>query len=413
MTAKKSTSPRLPKFSAATPESKRTREILFGGFLILISLLLFIAFTSYFFSWKQDQSTLNALTDRTVESANILSKLGAAVSHFLIFKSFGLAAYILAYLFGITGLIFFFNTKKERLLAQWTWGLYYSLWFALLFGYYSKILPVFSGVMGFEIADFISDYIGSIGMGTLLVFGSLIFIVLHWKVTPEALILKIKPLFKKSNNPTEETIVSKYMDYLLTKGEKPKSVYQFMKEIDLEESDFYSISSSFEDIEIKIFTLFYENTINLLKKNPEFDKYDSKEQLLSFYFTFFENLTANRSYVLLSLKNEKMKLKGLKKLSGLKKSFKHFIDSLNIEKIDLKQEKLQRIQDKGFEEGFWLQLLLTMKFWMEDTSSSFEKTDLFIEKSIQATFDIINTAPIKSFFDFGKFIYKERTNFKL
>jgi hypothetical protein len=211
----------------------------------------------------------------------------------------------------------------------------------------------------------------------------------------------------------EETIVSKYMDYLLTKGEKPKSVYQFMKEIDLEESDFYSISSSFEDIEIKIFTLFYENTINLLKKNPEFDKYDSKEQLLSFYFTFFENLTANRSYVLLSLKNEKMKLKGLKKLSGLKKSFKHFIDSLNIEKIDLKQEKLQRIQDKGFEEGFWLQLLLTMKFWMEDTSPSFEKTDLFIEKSIQATFDIINTAPIKSFFDFGKFIYKERTNFKL
>jgi len=179
MTAKKSTSPRLPKFSAATPESKRTREILFGGFLILISLLLFIAFTSYFFSWKQDQSTLNALTDRTVESANILSKLGAAVSHFFIFKSFGLAAYILAYLFGITGLIFFFNTKKERLLAQWTWGLYYSLWFALLFGYYSKILPVFSGVMGFEIADFTSDYIGSIGMGTLLVFGSLIFIVLH------------------------------------------------------------------------------------------------------------------------------------------------------------------------------------------------------------------------------------------
>ena len=209
MTAKKSTSPRLPKFSAATPESKRTREILFGGFLILISLLLFIAFTSYFFSWKQDQSTLNALTDRTVESANILSKLGAAVSHFFIFKSFGLAAYILAYLFGITGLIFFFNTKKERLLAQWTWGLYYSLWFALLFGYYSKILPVFSGVMGFEIADFTSDYIGSIGMGTLLVFGSLIFIVLHWKVTPEALILKIKPLFKKSNNPTEESIVSK------------------------------------------------------------------------------------------------------------------------------------------------------------------------------------------------------------
>jgi S-DNA-T family DNA segregation ATPase FtsK/SpoIIIE len=204
MTAKKSTSPRLPKFSAATPESKRTREILFGGFLILISLLLFIAFTSYFFSWKQDQSTLNALTDRSVGSANILSKLGAAVSHFFIYKLFGLAAYILAYLFGVTGLIYFFNTKKERLLSQWTWGLYYALWFALLFGYYTNLLPVFSGVMGFEITDFITDYIGSIGMGTLLVFGSLIFIVLHWKITPEALVLKLKSLFIKSNSPEEE-----------------------------------------------------------------------------------------------------------------------------------------------------------------------------------------------------------------
>ena len=204
MTAKKSTSPRLPKFSAATPESKRTREILFGGFLILISLLLFIAFTSHFFNWKQDQSTLNAMTDRSVGSANILSKLGAAVSHFFIYKLFGLAAYILAYLFGVTGLIYFFNTKKEHLLSQWTWGLYYALWFALLFGYYTNLLPVFSGIMGFEITDFITDYIGSIGMGTLLIFGSLIFIVLHWKITPEALVLKLKSLFIKSNSPEEE-----------------------------------------------------------------------------------------------------------------------------------------------------------------------------------------------------------------
>ena len=122
MTAKKSTSPRLPKFSAATPESKRTREILFGGFLILISLLLFIAFTSYFFSWKQDQSTLNALTDRSVGSANILSKLGAAVSHFFIFKSFGLAAYILAYLFGSNRADLFLQHQKRTLTCSMDLG---------------------------------------------------------------------------------------------------------------------------------------------------------------------------------------------------------------------------------------------------------------------------------------------------
>jgi len=44
------------------PQKKRSKEILFGGFLILLSLLLFIAFTSYYLTWKIDQSTLGNLT---------------------------------------------------------------------------------------------------------------------------------------------------------------------------------------------------------------------------------------------------------------------------------------------------------------------------------------------------------------
>ena len=206
MKAKKSTSPRVPKFSASTGEIIRKRQILFGGFLILVSLLLFLAFTSYFFSWKQDQSTLDALSDRSVKSVNILSKLGASVSHFFVYKLFGFSAFILTYLFCITGLVYFFNSKKERLLKQWTWGLYYTLWFSLLFGYYSKTFPLFSGMTGFEITDFISDYIGSIGMGVILIFGSLIFIVLHWKITPEFIVLKIKPFFDKEKIQEEEKL---------------------------------------------------------------------------------------------------------------------------------------------------------------------------------------------------------------
>ncbi|MDG1503318.1 MAG: TetR/AcrR family transcriptional regulator, partial [Flavicella sp.] len=49
----------------------------------------------------------------------------------------------------------------------------------------------------------------------------------------------------------------------------------------------------------------------------------------------------------------------------------------------------------------------------EDSSPSFEKTDVLIEKSVQASFDAMNTQPVKSFIDLGKFIVKERMNFKL
>ena len=100
-------------------------------------------------------------------------------------------------------------------------------------------------------------------------------------------------------------------------------------------------------------------------------------------------------------------------LSDLRTHFKNFVKTLDIETIDFKQESIEKVQEKGREEFFWLQLLITLKFWMEDSSPSFEKTDVLIEKSVQASFDAMNTQPVKSFIDLGKFIVKERMNFKL
>jgi len=208
-------------------------------------------------------------------------------------------------------------------------------------------------------------------------------------------------------------IVSAYIDILLETGKKPASVFKFAKELGIDERIFYKHFSSFEHLEKKVFTLFFDNAITLLEKNEDYKEYDSKNKLLSFYFTYVEILTENRSYVLLALNETKNPLKNLKKLEGLKNSFSHFIDKIDIEEIDFKQEKLEKIQSKGIEEGFWIQFLMILKFWMEDTSASFEKTDIFIEKSVHATFDVINTKPVKSFIDLGKFLLKEKMNFKL
>ena len=207
-------------------------------------------------------------------------------------------------------------------------------------------------------------------------------------------------------------IVSKYIDTLLETGKKPSSIYKFSKDNGIEEKDFYKFFSSFEHLEKNIFILFFDNAITLLNKTEDFKNYDAKNKLLSLYFTFFEILTENRSYVLLALKDSKNSLKNLKKLEELKKTFSDFIFELQIEKLDFKQEKLEKLQEKGIQEGFWIQFLMIIKFWIDDTSSSFEKTDIFIEKSVHASFDIINTTPVKSFLDLGKFMLKEKMDFK-
>lgn len=207
---------------------------------------------------------------------------------------------------------------------------------------------------------------------------------------------------------SDNDILSFYMDYVLEHNEKPTSVYSFAKANNFEESKFYEFFGSFEVIEKHIFKAFFDNSMIALKKSDEFQSFDARNKLLSFYFTFFENLTANRSYVIYALNQHKNSLKNLALLSELRKSFTHFISLLDIETIDIKQEQLEKIQNRALKESAWLQLMLTMKFWMDDASASFEKTDIFIEKSVNTSFDVLNIVPLKSIIDFGKFIFKEK-----
>lgn len=215
---------------------------------------------------------------------------------------------------------------------------------------------------------------------------------------------------KKNITIAHSEILNFYITYLLEKGDKPASVYLFCKENNFEEPLFYKHFGSFEAIEKSIFQTFFENTHEALEKNTEYLTFDARNKLLSFYFTFFENLTANRSFVLAILNKNKFDLKKLNVLSDLKNSFTNYITSLDIEIIDFKQKNIEQIQQKGMKESAWFQLLITLKFWMDDTSASFEKTDIFIEKSINTSFDLMNTTPLKSLVDFGKFLYKEKMN---
>ena len=212
----------------------------------------------------------------------------------------------------------------------------------------------------------------------------------------------------KKKNITQNDLMSFYMDFVLEHSAQPKSVYAFAKQNNFDEALFYNFYGSFKAIERSIFKTFFDNSIAVLQKSEEYSSYESRDKLLSFYFTFFENLTANRSYVIHALQSDKNKLKNISKLSELKHSFTEFIEHLEIEMIGFKGQNITNLQQKTLKESAWLQLIVTMKFWMDDTSKNFEKTDIFIEKSVNTSFDLINTQPLKSIIDLGKFLYKEK-----
>jgi hypothetical protein len=214
----------------------------------------------------------------------------------------------------------------------------------------------------------------------------------------------------KQTKVSKEIIISAYTKMILEEGKKPNSIYHFCQLLKIEETQFYEFYATFQQIEDSVFETFFENTLKLLNKSEDYASYDAKTKVLSFYFTFFELLTANRSLVLRLLSQEKNNLENLKKLSGLRKHFKKYIDSLGIETVNIPQQQIQKVKQKSISELAWVQMMLTLKFWMEDKSPSFEKTDIYIEKSVNASFELLDITPFKNIIDFGKFLWKENMN---
>jgi hypothetical protein len=206
----------------------------------------------------------------------------------------------------------------------------------------------------------------------------------------------------------DDQLIGLYMNAVLEKNEAPKNVYLFCKEHAIEEADFYSFFNSLDAVKEAIWVKFFENAVSILQKDSNYASYENRNKLLSLYFTLFEILTLNRSYIFYALKDNKEGLRNLKQLASLRNHFKDYIVDILKSGETEKDSKVKKITRPVFSEGAWLQFLFILKFWLEDTSKGFEKTDIMIEKAVKATFDILDTTPLESLFDLGKFIWKER-----
>lgn len=207
---------------------------------------------------------------------------------------------------------------------------------------------------------------------------------------------------------TDEVIISMYMDYVLEHEVVPKSVYKFCKVNSISETVFYKNFGSIEGIQKSIWTKFYENTKNLIEKNEAYESFSNKDKMLTFFYSFFELFTLNRSYVLFALQSDQNILKNMEQLKGLRKNVKSFASELIEDANATKSLKITKHNPKLFSEGAWLQFLFILKFWMDDDSAGFEKTDVAIEKSIHTIFDVFDNTPLDNIIDFGKFLFKEK-----
>ena len=203
-------------------------------------------------------------------------------------------------------------------------------------------------------------------------------------------------------------ILTIYMDFVVEHQNKPIDVEDFCTTSKIDTSNFYEHFKSLKKVEKTVFKELFKNSLEVLSESEEFLTFDKKNQLISLYFTFFENLNLNRAYLVIALKGCKNKIKSFSTFSDLKKVFIRFVDNLDISESILPIDGLEKVQKKFVNESAWIQLFLTIKFWLDDTSESFEKTDILIEKSINTSFELLENKFLKNALDLGKFVYKEK-----
>ncbi len=207
---------------------------------------------------------------------------------------------------------------------------------------------------------------------------------------------------------SKEAIIAAYMEYVLL-NEVPSNVFAFCKANKINEEDFYKHFGSLDGLKKTIWAEFYLQVEGLLLKNEDYQNYSSREKLLTFYYTIFELFTANRSYVLFALDEEKEhKWKNLKQLKKLKDKVVDFGTELVETDNESANLKVLKKPVKIVAEAVWLQFMFLLKFWMDDESAGFEKTDVAIEKSVNTVFDVFDNTPLENILDFGKFLWKEK-----
>ncbi|WP_017257461.1 TetR family transcriptional regulator C-terminal domain-containing protein [Pedobacter arcticus] len=211
---------------------------------------------------------------------------------------------------------------------------------------------------------------------------------------------------------TKEKIQSAYIDYVLSEGKKPNSVFTFAKKNKFPEEEFYKYFGSFDAIDAEVWSSLFITTISEVKTQEIWGTYSVREKALSFYYTFFELLKSKRSFVNYSMDNFKKGLKTPAQLKQSKEIFEEFSKELISEGLESGEINERKFVSDRYKDALWLQLAFLLNFWLKDYSAGFEKTDEAIEKGINVTFDLFQRSPIDNLLDYGKFL-AQNAGFKM
>ncbi len=191
----KQTKQKDPQTDIKILKTKKQYRMLFGFLLVLLSIALLVSFVSFFVSGQADQSAVDSLTDRSEHVENWLGKFGAYIADLFIYRGFGVASFLFVKLCFLSGAFLLLDLPIRKLKNTWFWDLFAIIVLSITFGFFATTIPELGGTIGYELNQFIQDYIGKAGTLLVIVFAIVIYLIFKIKISPDA----IKTFFEKKH----------------------------------------------------------------------------------------------------------------------------------------------------------------------------------------------------------------------
>ena len=202
----------------------------------------------------------------------------------------------------------------------------------------------------------------------------------------------------------EKEIRDAYVSFVSENKKRPDSVRHFMASIDKDESIFFRYYHSFSELDQIVWKEYFDSTRQRMETEEVYQEYSVREKMLSFCYTLMEVLKHDRAYVVFSFKNAENKVFTPKFLDFFEKNFKMLAQEFLAEGMDSGEIASRPILSEQYDKMLWTQTLFILRFWANDNSPEFEKTDAAVEKGVNFVFDIMARGVFDSAFDLGKFL---------
>ncbi|MDB5248711.1 MAG: cell division protein FtsK [Segetibacter sp.] len=168
-------------------KDERTYKIA-GTISLLISLFLFVAFTSYAFTWQDDQDKVHQFGVKIfsvddVRVTNLLGVLGAYIAHSFIYKGFGIASFLFCSLFFILGVNLLFGRKIFSLKRNVKYVFAGLVVLSIAFAFVLRSSQFsYGGAFGELITEWLIKWTGVVGTAALLLVTGFSYFV--WRFNP-------------------------------------------------------------------------------------------------------------------------------------------------------------------------------------------------------------------------------------